>query len=115
VFCAWIDDAETLDRAGSLEAALARLGEGLVAHLGDPERIERDGPRFRALLPDLGPAPAERVARLARAVAEHVTKDEALNRPARVALAFGYAVHPADAGTREALLARAREPRIRML
>jgi len=55
------------------------------------------------------------VSSLARAVAEHVAGDDALNHPVRVALAFGYALYPEEAHDREALLARAREPRIRMV
>jgi hypothetical protein len=62
-----------------------------------------------------GPAPTERVARLARAVAEAVAKDP---EAASAALVFGHATHPGEAGSGErknALLARADEPRIRIL
>ena len=52
---------------------------------------------------------------LARAVADAISKDEPLNDPVRVALSFGYAVHPADGADREALRSRANEPRIRMV
>jgi GGDEF domain-containing protein len=115
VVCCWIDDAEALRAAGCLDAALRRAGEGLRAHLRDGDVVEAAAERFRVLLFGMGEAPAERIARLARAVAEHVAKDEALNRPLRVALAFGYALHPGDGGSREALLARAAAARIRML
>ena len=67
------------------------------------------------LLPVPGPAPTERVARLARAVAEAVAKDPEV---ASAALVFGHATHPGEAGSGErktALLARADEPRIRIL
>jgi GAF domain-containing protein len=70
---------------------------------------------FAVLLPEPGHAPGERVAALARAVAEDVSKDEALNDPTRVSLSFGYAVAPADGRDRESLLARARIARIHMV
>ena len=38
-----------------------------------------------------------------------------MNQPMRVALAFGYAVHPADGASRKELEARARVARIRMV
>jgi hypothetical protein len=50
---------------------------------------------------------------VARSVADDVAKDEALNTPVRVALAFGYAAHPAEGADHPALLERARVPRIR--
>jgi signal transduction protein with GAF and PtsI domain len=66
-----------------------------------------------ALLPVPGAAPSEHVARLARAVAEAVAKDDA--DAGRVALVFGYALGDAGEASRAELLARASEPRIRML
>ncbi len=66
-----------------------------------------------ALLPIPGAAASEHVARLARAVAEAVAKED--DAAQRVALGFGYALYPADGETRANLLARAAEPRIRML
>ena len=68
------------------------------------------GPDARA-----GRLPGERIFELARAVADVVSKHETLNQPVRVGLAFGYAVHPDDGNDREALLAHARTPRIRMV
>jgi GAF domain-containing protein len=70
---------------------------------------------YTVLMPDPGDEPGEAVAALARAVAEQVAADDALNEPERIALAFGYAVHPADGADRDALLAAAGEPRIRTL
>jgi GAF domain-containing protein len=72
-----------------------------------------DDTHFAVLLPEPGEEPADRVAGLARGVAEYVHHDAALNEPVPVELAFGYALHPDDGKTAEALLARAREPRIR--
>ena len=70
---------------------------------------------FAVLMPEPGFSPGERVSALARDVADDVSKDDALNEPVRVALAFGYAVHPDEGADRESLLERAREPRIRMV
>ncbi len=74
-----------------------------------------DRGEFTIVIPDPGPAPRERVLDLARAVAEEIAKDEALNEPVRIALAFGYALHPEEGADREALMTRAREPRIRLV
>jgi GGDEF domain-containing protein len=70
---------------------------------------------FTALLPDPGLSPGERVFALARAVADEVSRDQALNDPIRVSMGFGYAVYPSEGDDREALLERARVPRIRMV
>jgi hypothetical protein len=48
-------------------------------------------------------------------VAEEIAKDDALAGSGRPSLAFGYAVHPGDGSDRDALLERARQPRIRMV
>jgi GGDEF domain-containing protein len=70
---------------------------------------------FTILMPDPGFSPGERIMALARAVANDVARDEKLNQPARIALAFGYAVYPAEGASRETLIERARIPRIRMV
>jgi GAF domain-containing protein len=114
-----IENLEELRGRGS--AALAqrvvqRTAEALRAHLRDFDVLARTAPdEFTAMLPEPGLEPGERVFALSRAVADAIAKDDALNDPVRVALAFGYAVHPADGTEREALLLRAREPRIRMV
>jgi len=92
------------------------LAESLQTNLREFDvltRIDRD--EFAVLMPEPGRMPGERVFELARAVADAVSKNEELNKPVRVGLAFGYGVHPADGEDREALLAHAREPRIRMV
>jgi len=100
--------------AAQLRRVLQRTADALRGHVRDFDVAARTAEdEFTVVLPDPGPVPAERVTTLARAVAEHVARDEALNQPVRVALAFGYAIFPEDAREREALLARAREPRIR--
>jgi GGDEF domain-containing protein len=88
----------------------------LRTHLRGFDVLTRTGDdEFVALLPDPGPAPEERVTALARAVAEEIAKDDALAGAGRPSLAFGYAVHPGDGDDRDALLERARKPRIRMV
>ncbi len=91
-----------------------RTADALRAHLRDFDVAGRTSEtEFVVLLPEPGSSPSERVFGLAREVADEVSKDEAINEPCRVALAFGYAVHPEEGRNRETLLERAREPRIR--
>jgi GAF domain-containing protein len=71
--------------------------------------------QFAVLLPDPGEDPVDTVSALARKMADAVASDETLQEPERVALAFGWALHPADGRDRAALFAAAGEPRIRML
>ena len=95
---------------------LLRTAEALRTQLRDFDVLARSADdAFAALLPEPGPHPEERVTALARAVADQIAKDERLNEPDRVALAFGYAVHPDEGDTRETLMARATSPRIRMV
>jgi len=92
------------------------VADALRNHLRGFDVPARTGPaELTALMPELGPEPGERIAELARAVAEEVAADDALNEPARVALAFGHATYPSEGGDREALLAAAATPRIRMM
>jgi len=93
-----------------------RTADALRSHLRDFDVAGRtDDGEFAILLPEPGYSPGERVSALARSVADDVSKDEALNEPVRVGLAFGHAVHPEEGTDGESLLERAREPRIRML
>lgn len=95
---------------------VARTADALRAKLRDFDVLARTAEgEFAALLPDPGPAPEERITSLARTVAEEIAKDDRMNEPVRIALAFGYGVYPAEGRDRSALLARAREPRIRMV
>jgi diguanylate cyclase (GGDEF)-like protein len=101
---------------GQVGRVVQCLAESLQTHLREFDvlaRIDRD--EFAVLMPEPGRTPGERVFELARAVADAVSKNEELNQPVRVGLAFGYGVHPADGDDRETLLAHAREPRIRMV
>jgi GGDEF domain-containing protein len=92
------------------------VADALRAHLRDFDVGGRSGEaEFTILLPEPGPVPSEHIFSLARGIADDVAKAEALNDPVRVALAFGYALHPEEGPDRETLLARAAEPRIRMV
>ncbi len=92
------------------------LAESMQTHLRDFDVLARiDKDQFAVLMPEPGRTPGERVFELARAVADAVSKDEALNQPVRVGLSFGYGVHPADGTDPAALLVHAAKPRIRMV
>jgi GAF domain-containing protein len=113
-----IENLDAIRRAATPagERVVQRVAEALRAHLRDSDVLGRVGDEeFLALLPDPGPAPEDRIAALARAVADDIAKDDRVNQPVRVGLAFGYAVHPADGDGRKELEARARVPRIRMV
>ncbi len=98
------------------ERVVLRTAEALRANLRDFDVLGRlSESEFAALLPEPGPEPEERITALARGVAEEIAKDDHLNQPGRVALAFGYAVHPVEGDGREALLKSAAAPRIRMV
>lgn len=95
---------------------IAALAEAIRTHLREFDvlaRIDRD--EFAVLMPEPGRTPGERVFELARSVADAISKDESLNQPVRVGLAFGYGVYPGDGAERESLIAHARTPRIRMI
>ncbi len=95
-----------------LQCIVASLGN----HLRDFDVLARTGSaEFSILLPDPGYSAGERIFTLARAVADDVAKEERLNEPIRIALAFGYAAYPSEGSGREALLERARVARIRMV
>ncbi|MDX1649361.1 MAG: diguanylate cyclase, partial [Myxococcota bacterium] len=114
-----LENLPELRRSGDPARAdrlVLRTAEALRARLRDFDVLARSAEdTFAALLPEPGEHPEERVTALARAVADEIAKDERLNEPDRVALAFGYAVHPEEGGTRETLLAKAASPRIRMV
>ncbi|MGB0620926.1 MAG: GAF domain-containing protein [Myxococcota bacterium] len=116
--CKLENRAELTAEAGAAHVGrvIRLLSEALQTHLREFDvlaRLDRD--EFAVLMPEPGRTPGERVFELARAVADVVSKDENLNQPVRIGLAFGYGVHPADGDEREALIAHAREPRIRMV
>ncbi|HIF91961.1 MAG TPA: GAF domain-containing protein [Myxococcales bacterium] len=102
--------------AGHAGRVITALAEALRTHLRDFDvlaRISLD--QFAIMMPEPGRTPGERVFELARAVADAISKDDALNQPVRVGLAFGYGAHPADGNEKDALLAHAQKPRIRMV
>ena len=94
-----------------------RTAAALRAHLRDFDVAGPHGRRgvHACCCPEPGFSPGDRVLAIARGVADDVAKDEALNQPLRVALSFGYAVHPAEGTDHATLLERARVPRIRMV
>lgn len=93
-----------------------RTADALRAHLRDFDVLGRTGTvEFTVLLPEPGASSGERVVELARSVADAISRDESLNAPTRVVLAFGQALYPGDGITREELLERARTPKIRMV
>ncbi|MCP3986874.1 MAG: GAF domain-containing protein [bacterium] len=90
--------------------------QALREPLRDFDVLTRTGEaEFTMLLPDPGPAPEDRITALSRAVADRISRDDRLNQPVHVTLAFGYAIHPTDGTDRQALLKRAAHPRIRMI
>jgi GGDEF domain-containing protein len=111
-----LDEITGVGGPGRARDVVQRTVESLRTHLRDFDVMGRteDG-EFTILLPDPGYSAGERVYALARAVADDVSKDDALNDPIRVALGFGYALYPTEGIERQALLAQARTPRIRMV
>jgi len=102
--------------AAHLSRVVTHLAESMHTHLRDFDVLARiDKDEFAVLMPEPGRTPGERVFELARAVADAVSKDDTLNQPVRIGLAFGYGVHPADGTDHGTLLDHARKPRIRMV
>ncbi|MBW2270117.1 MAG: GAF domain-containing protein [Deltaproteobacteria bacterium] len=111
-----LDEIARTRGAAFARRVLKKTSDALRRHLRDFDVPGRSGDtEFAVLLPVPGPAPDERVSELARNVAEEISRDEALNDPIRVALAFGHACYPEEGDDAETLLERAREPRIRMI
>ena len=110
--------AEISAEAGPEHAAgvVREVARALARSLRDFDVLgRRSQAEFEVLLPDPGPMPGDRVYSIARAVADQISKDEELNRPLRIALGFGYAIHPYDGDDRDSLVASATPPRIRMV
>ncbi len=113
-----IENLADLRRAEPRRAdrVLQRTADALRTHAREFDVVARGGDaEFLVLLPDPGARPEERVAALARRVAEEVARDEAIASPVRPALAFGYAAYPSEGADRAALLNRTKTPRIRMV
>jgi diguanylate cyclase (GGDEF)-like protein len=111
-----LDEIEQARDAAFARRVVQRTAEALRCQLRDFDVAGRSGrAEFTLLLPKPGFSPSERVFELARAVADEIAKDDALNDPVRVALAFGYAAHPEEGADLDALLDHLREPRIRMV
>jgi diguanylate cyclase (GGDEF)-like protein len=98
------------------DRVLQRTAEALRNHCREFDVVARGGDtELLVLMPDPGPHPEERIAGLARQVAEEIARDEALASPVRPALAFGYAAYPSEGADRAALLNRTKTARIRMV
>ena len=113
-----IENLSAIERSEPDKArqVVRRLAEALRARARDFDVIGRIANNGSAvLLPGPGAAPSERVTELARAVADDVSKDEGINDPIRISLAFGYASMPADGTDKDTLLERARVARIHMV
>jgi len=111
-----LDEVEAASGPKRVREVVKRTAEALRANLRNFDVVGRTQEReFTILLPDPGYAAGERVYALARAVADDVSKDDALNDPTRIALGFGYALYPTEGTERDALLEQARAPRIRMV
>jgi GAF domain-containing protein len=113
-----VENLDELERSGGPEAPrrlLHALAESLRRRARSFDVAARTGrAEFSVLLPDPGAQSSELIFGLARAVAEDVAGRATAAEP-RASLAFGHALYPQDGADRESLLARAREPRIRMV
>lgn len=99
------------EEADRREALLRRLGEAVSARVRDFDLVSRWGADGVAvLMPEPGHEPGERIAALARGVAEEMAAEDE-----EIELVFGYAVHPKDGSDADALLAAAAAARIRMV
>ncbi|MBW2541491.1 MAG: GAF domain-containing protein, partial [Deltaproteobacteria bacterium] len=114
-----IENLDEIRSAGGRARArevVQRSVESLRNHLRDFDVMGRTGKgEFTILMPDPGYSAGERVYTLARAVADDISNNSAINDPIRIALSFGYALYPTEGTEREALLAQAGTPRIRMV
>lgn len=107
-----IENAAQLGAAAT-EHALSRVAAALAVELRSFDLVARTAPAtLSILLPEPGDALAQRVARLARSVAEQVASAP---NAETVALVFGHASHPEDGASADALARRAAEPRLRMI
>jgi GAF domain-containing protein len=106
---------QTINPAQAKKVA-QRCIDALRAHLRGFDVLGRtDENEFTVLMPEPGFDAGERAFALARAVADDISKDDSLNDAIRVALAFGYAIYPAEGADCDSLLERAKNPRIRMV
>jgi GAF domain-containing protein len=111
-----LDEIKGVSGPARAREVVQRTVEALRTHLRDFDVMGRtENGEFTILLPDPGYSAGERVYALARAVADDISKNDALNDPVRVALGFGYALYPTEGTEQQTLLAQARLPRIRMV
>jgi diguanylate cyclase (GGDEF)-like protein len=111
-----LDEIRSASGRGRAREVVQQTVESLRNHLRDFDVMGRTGKgEFTILMPDPGYSAGERVYALARAVADDVSNNSAINDPIRIALSFGYALYPTEGTEREDLLTRAGTPRIRMV
>jgi diguanylate cyclase (GGDEF)-like protein len=111
-----LDEIKTASGRGRGREVVQRTVEALRNHLRNFDVMGRTGKgEFTILMPDPGYSAGERVYALARAVADDISNNSAINDPIRIALSFGYALYPTEGTEREDLLTRAGTPRIRMV
>ncbi len=111
-----LEEIQKAANAAHVHRVIMGVADALRARLRDFDVLGRSGTsRFTILLPEPGYSPDQRVAELARSVADTVSKQQAINSPRRISLAFGYSVYPGDGSDRESLLAAAEVARIRMV
>ena len=111
-----LEDIQNASNAAQVHRVILGTADALRAKLRDFDVLGRTDPaQFTILLPEPGHSPDQRIAELARSVADQVGKIENLNEPMKVALAFGYAVYPGDGSDHDALISSANNLRIRML
>lgn len=111
-----LDEIHRAANAGQVHRVILGTADALRAKLRDFDVLGRtDRNCFTILLPDPGVAADQRIAELANSVGDLVCKNENLNTPVRIALAFGYAVYPGDGADPDTLLATAGAPRIHMV
>jgi diguanylate cyclase (GGDEF)-like protein len=114
-----IENGEAIEAASNPAHAhrvLLATAEALREEVRDFDVVARTSPHgFTVMLPEPGTPAGDRITQLARRVTDRICRDEALNAPMRIELAFGHAHHPADGDEPAALCEAANEPRIRMV
>lgn len=113
-----IDNAAEVEQAAGAERiarVLERVRDAVGRHASSKELVCVSEDDSLIALFDWGPRPREPFIRLTRAVARDLVDDEALNDPVPISLAFGLAIDPSDGRSVDALVERAKEPRVRTL
>ena len=106
-----LDEIRSASGRGRAREVVQRTVEALRNHLRDFDVMGRTGKgEFTILMPDPGYSAGERVYALARAVADDVSNNSAINDPIRIALSFGYALYPTEGHRAEKICSREQAP-----